>query len=67
MTKDENVTNFLGGLIELTGMNRVDGDSNKYIRVVSSSDTDGSIESIRTSEGERKLAIYGSTATDAAS
>lgn len=32
MTKDENVTNFLGGLIELTGMNRVDGDSNKYIR-----------------------------------
>lgn len=66
MTKDENVTNFLGGLIELTGMNRVDGDSNKYIRVVSSSDTDGSIESIRTSEGERKLAIYGSTATDAA-
>lgn len=43
MTKDENVTNFLGGLIELTGMNRVDGDSNKYIRVVSSSDTDGSI------------------------
>lgn len=64
--RDKDVENFIGGLVELAGYDTVDGDDNKYIRICSKGDDNGAIESIRTAEGEKPLAIYGSLANDAA-
>lgn len=64
--RDKDVENFIGGLVELTGSNTVDGDDNKYIRIVSKGEDNGEQELINTSDGVKPLAIYGSKAIDAA-
>lgn len=66
MNRDQDVENFIGGMLELNGLNTVDTDDNKYIRVKSDDENNGKIESIITADGEKPLAIYGTKATDAA-
>ena len=57
---NDNIISFIQGLIELGGANKVDDNPDKYIRSVLT----GDIATIPMDDGNRKLAIYGSLATD---